>query len=118
MFQESLKRLVTETEGGLAALLMGFDGIAVDSHVGGLETSDIQTIGMEFSFILSQVRKATEILELGGVNELTIRADKLTVMIRVLSADYFLALAIKPEGNLGKGRYLLRTLGPRFQAEL
>ena len=31
MFQESLKRLVSETEGGLAGLLMGFDGIAVDT---------------------------------------------------------------------------------------
>ena len=118
MFQESLTRLVSETEGGLAGLLMGFDGIAVDTYVGNSMTTDIQTIGMEFSFILTQVRKAAEILELGAISEFTIRAEKLTVMIHVLSAEYFLALAIRPEGNLGKGRYLLRVLGPRFQAEL
>lgn len=118
MFQESLKRLVVETEGGLAGLLMGFDGISVDSYVGNSMPSDIQTVGMEFSFILSQVRKATEILELGGLTEFTIRAEKLTVIIRVLTPEYFLALAIQPDGNLGKGRYLLRILGPQFQAEL
>ncbi len=118
MFQESLKRLVQETDGGLAALLMGFDGIAVDSFVGNAMTSDMNTVGMEFSFILSQVRKATEILELGSVVELTIRAEKLTIMIRVMTPEYFLAIAIQPEGNLGKGRYLLRVLAPKFQAEL
>lgn len=118
MFQESLKRLVTETEGGVAGLLMGFDGIAVDSYVHTPNATDIQTVGMEFSFILSQVRKAAEILEIGALQEFTIRADTTTLIIRVLNAEYFLALTIAPEGNLGKGRYLLRVLGPRFQAEL
>lgn len=119
MFQEWLKRLVSETEGGIAGLLMGFDGIAVDSYAsptaGGL---DITTVGMEFSFILGQVRKAAEILEVGGVQEVTIRAANLTILIRVVTPEYFCALALKPEGNLGKGRYLLRVVGPKLQAEL
>ena len=31
---------------------------------------------------------------------------------------YFLALAITPEGNFGKGRYLMRTSAPKLIAEL
>jgi predicted regulator of Ras-like GTPase activity (Roadblock/LC7/MglB family) len=118
MFQESLKRLVTDTEGAVAGLLMGFDGIGVDSYSAPNAGVDITTVGMEFSFILTQVRKAAEILEVGGVQEIAIRAEHLTVLIRVISAEYFVALAIRPDGNFGKGRYLLRVIAPKLQAEI
>jgi predicted regulator of Ras-like GTPase activity (Roadblock/LC7/MglB family) len=118
MFQENLKRLVSETDGGIAGLLMGFDGIAVDSYSIPQSGVDINTVGMEFSFILTQVRKASEILEVGGINEVAIRCDNLTVIMRVVSKEYFIALALKPDGNLGKGRYLLRIVAPKMQGEL
>ena len=118
MFQENLKRLVAETEGGIAGLLMGFDGIAVDSYNAPGNPLDINTVGMEFSFILGQVRKASEILEVGGVNEVAIRCENLTIIMRVISKEYFLALAVKPDGNFGKGRYLLRTIAPKMHGDL
>jgi predicted regulator of Ras-like GTPase activity (Roadblock/LC7/MglB family) len=120
MFRDNLQKIVDNVDGGVAGLLMGFDGIAVESYTrppddGGL---DIQTVGMEFSFILTQVRKAAEILEVGSVREITIKAEQLVVIIRVLSDEYFVALALRPEGNLGKGRYLLRVVAPKMVAEL
>src|SRR5260221_14641714 len=118
MFQENLKRLVAGTEGAMAGLLMGFDGIQVDSYTTPEAEVDINTVGMEFSFILTQVRKAAEILEVGGPQEIAIRADKLTVLMRVISTDYFVALAVRPEGNYGKGRYLLRVIAPKLAAEM
>lgn len=118
MFRENLRRVVEQTEGGVAGLLMGFDGIAVDSYTREPEHLDIQTVGMEFSYILTQVRKAAEILEVGGVQEVTIRCEQVTILIRVLTADYFMALALQPQGNAGKGRYLLRVVAPKLQAEL
>jgi predicted regulator of Ras-like GTPase activity (Roadblock/LC7/MglB family) len=118
MFQENLKRLVDNTDGGVAGLLMGFDGIAVDSYTRPDGGVDIQTVGMEFSFILIQVKKAAEILEVGAVQEVAIRAGTVTILIRVISPEYFIALAIRPEGNFGKGRYLLRVVAPKLQAEL
>lgn len=118
MFQESLKRLVASTDGGVAGLLMGFDGIAVDSYTAPETAVDIQTVGMEFSFILTQVRKAAEILEVGAVKEIAIRAERLVLLIRILNPEYFVALAIRPEGNFGKGRYVLRLVAPELQAEL
>jgi predicted regulator of Ras-like GTPase activity (Roadblock/LC7/MglB family) len=119
MFQPHLKRLVEDTPGAVAGLLMGFDGIAVDTFaLPENGTPDITTVGMEFSFILTQVRKAAEILELGTVHEVSIRADRLTLLVRVVNTDYFVALAIRGEGNLGKGRYLLRVITPKLQAEV
>jgi predicted regulator of Ras-like GTPase activity (Roadblock/LC7/MglB family) len=118
MFQENLQKIVDNVGGGLAGLLMGFDGIAVESYTRDRDAMDIQTVGMEFSFILNQVRKAAEALEVGGIQEIAIRADKLSILIRVLNKDYFLALALGEGGNFGKGRYLLRTVAPKLQAEL
>ncbi len=118
MFQENLKQLVAGTEGSVAGLLMGFDGIAVESFTAPGSGVDINTVGMEFSFILTQVRKAAEILEVGGVQEIAIRCEKLTILMRVVSHDYFVAVAVKPEGNFGKGRYMLRVVAPKLQAEL
>jgi predicted regulator of Ras-like GTPase activity (Roadblock/LC7/MglB family) len=118
MFQENLKRVVADTEGAIAGLLMGFDGIAVDQYAAPDSGVDINTVGMEFSFILTQVRKAAEILEVGGVHEIAIRCEKLTILIRVVNAEYFVALAVRPDGNFGKGRYLLRMVAPKLQTEL
>jgi hypothetical protein len=36
----------------------------------------------------------------------------------VVSKEYFVALAIRPDGNFGKGRYLLRIVVPKMQADL
>jgi predicted regulator of Ras-like GTPase activity (Roadblock/LC7/MglB family) len=124
MFQENLQKIVDNVEGGLAGLLMGFDGIPVESYTRDLSAAaqpapmDIQTVGMEFSFILGQVRKAAEALEVGVVQEVAIRAEKLSIIIRVLNKDYFLALALGEGGNFGKGRFLLRCVAPRLQSEL
>ncbi len=118
MFKEPLQKIVDNVEGGIAGLVMGFDGIAVESYTREGHKMDINTVGMEFSFILSQLRKAAEILDVGGVTEIAIKAEKLTIVVRVLNADYFLALALGPDGNFGKGRYLMRVVAPRLQAEL
>lgn len=121
MFQAHLKRLVEGTEGGVAGLLMGFDGIAVDSYSApdaSGPAADVNTLGMEFSFILGQVKKAAEILEIGGVQEVTVRTERLTLLFRVVSAEYFVALALRAEGSFGKGRYLLRVVTPKLQAEV
>ena len=118
MFKEPLQKIVDNVEGGIAGLVMGFDGIAVDSYTREGHKVDINTVGMEFSFILTQVKKAAEILDIGGVHEISIKAEKLTIVIRVLSNEYFLAIALTPEGNYGKGRFLMRVMAPKLQAEL
>lgn len=118
MFRENLKRIVDETQGAVAGLLMGVDGIAVENYNKADAGLDIQTVGMEFSVILGQVRKATESLSAGEVQEIIIRTDRLTLVVSSVTKDYFLALAIAPEGNFGKGRYLLRVIGPKMRAEL
>lgn len=118
MFRQELERLVASCEGGVGAVLMGFDGIAVDVHVKPGAGVDVNTVTMELSYVLTQVRKAIDSLALGGLQELTVRAESLTIVMRVLTSEYFVGLVLLPDGNLGRGRYLLRVAAPRIQAEL
>jgi predicted regulator of Ras-like GTPase activity (Roadblock/LC7/MglB family) len=117
MFRDNLQQMVERVDGAVAGILMGFDGISVEMYARGGGT-DVQTVGMEFAHVLTQVRRATEALEVGGLRELMVRADNLIVLVHVLNNEYFVACAIRPEANSGKARYLLRMLAPQIQSEL
>lgn len=118
MFTEQLKKIVDGVDGGIGGLVMGLDGIAVDSYTKQGESLDINTIGMEFSFILTQIKKAGEILEVGGVDEVAIKAEQLTIVVRMLTHEYFVAVAMRADGNFGKCRFMMRVVSPRMTAEL
>jgi predicted regulator of Ras-like GTPase activity (Roadblock/LC7/MglB family) len=118
VFTKHLKKVVDNVDGGVGGLIMGLDGIPVETYVRQEQKVDINTIGMEFSFILTQVKKAAEILEVGDLEEISIKAEQLTVVIRMLSADYFLGVVISADGNFGKCRFLMRVTAPKLIAEL
>ena len=119
MFRDSLQGMVDRLAGGVAGILMGFDGIAVDAYTkSGEEALDIQTVGMELSHAVVQMRKATEQLEVGPLRELTLKTDNLVVLIYLITDEYFVACALKPQASFCKARYLMRLLAPQIQAEL
>ena len=120
MFQEVLKDVVDRTEGGVAGLVMGFDGIAVDSYVkpdSGVSL-EVENVGMEYSVILKEIRRAAEMLDAGTAREVAIQAEKLTTVIRLINEEYFVAVALTPDGNYGKARFLLRTGASKLAVEL
>jgi len=118
LFKQQLKRVVDNVDGSFAAVVMGLDGIPVESYVRLNDKIDINTVAMEFSFILTQVRKAADSLQVGMCEELTVKAQRLVLCVRMLNPQYFVATALSPEANLGKARYLLRLTGPSLTAEL
>jgi predicted regulator of Ras-like GTPase activity (Roadblock/LC7/MglB family) len=112
MFQAMLREVVEGTDGAIAGLLMGFDGITVDSYTrdeGTLGFEGLEALGSEYSQILGQIKQAVAALELGEAREVAVSAENMTTVIRLLNESYFIALAMAPTGNLGKGRYLLRV---------
>ncbi len=118
MFKDVLRDVVERTDGGVAGLLMGFDGIPVENYVKGDLAVDVETVGMEYSVILTQIIKAAKMLEAGEAREVSIQAENLTTVIRLLNKEYFVALTMTPKGNFGKGRFLLRTLTPKLLDDL
>src|ERR1044071_6477779 len=97
---------------------MGLDGIPVETYVRQSDKVDVTTVAMEFSFILGQVRKAGESLAVGNLEELSVKAQRLLLVCRMISPQYFVAIAIAPEGNFGKARFLARLATPSLVAAL
>lgn len=118
MFSETLKKVVDNVDGGIAAVIMGLDGIPVETYVRINDRVDVNTVAMEFSFILGQVRKAGDSLQVGTLEELSIRAQRLLLVCRMLTPQYFMAVAMVPDGNFGKCRYLMRLATPTLVAQL
>ena len=104
MFKPLLEKIVNGCTGAVAGCVMGFDGIAVDT-VSRDGTIDSQSLGAEFSFVLTQVKKAAQALEIGKLEEVVIRSDQLSYVVRILTDEYFVGLVVLPSGNLGKGRF-------------
>ena len=63
---------------------------------------------MEFAHLIAQARRTLQSLDAGALEEFTLRTDTLTLVVRVLTQEYFLACAVLPTGSLGKARYLMR----------
>ena len=119
MFQDLLKDVVSRTEGGLAALVMGLDGISVDAFIAeGDAPVEVENVGMEYSVILKEIKRAAELLDAGSAREVSIQAEKMTTVIRMINDDYFVAIALRPDGNYGKARFLLRMNAPKLASEL
>jgi predicted regulator of Ras-like GTPase activity (Roadblock/LC7/MglB family) len=118
MFAEALRKIVDHVDGGIAAVLMGLDGIPVETYVRQRDKLDVTTVAMEFSFILGQVRKAGDSLQVGGLEELTVKAQRLLLVCRMITPQYFVAVALAPEGNFGKARFLARMAQPSLFAAL
>jgi len=118
-FIDQLQAVVSQVDGALACSIMGFDGIAVETHqVANAGDLDLSTACVEFATILTQLKTAAEQLRAGTVSEVSINTEKVTAVMRPLSAEYFLVLALRPDGNFGKGRYALRVAAPKVRAEL
>lgn len=118
MFGEILQGIVEGTAGATGAVLMGYDGIAIDQHFRPSGGVDLSLIAVEYANVLKEIRKTAEILDTGLMEEVSVKTERLYVIIRTLSDDYFVALTLERDGNLGKGRYLLMREAPRLREAL
>lgn len=115
-FVDILRNLVDGIDGALGALVIGIDGIPVDQYSVSADT-DLQSMTVEYSTLLKEIEKGSQSARLGTTKEVTVVADNAMVMLRRLNEEYFLVLVIRPEGNFGKGRFLLRMAVPRLLKE-
>ena len=109
MFKESLQSIVENTDGSLGALIMGADGLSVErffTEEG--DAANLDVAAAEFTSLIRGAGKSGKDLDLGELRELVVSLGKATFVMRLFNKEYFAVLALKPDGNLGRGRYELR----------
>ena len=118
MFKEMLEAIIGRTEGSLGALIMGTDGIAVDKVLGEAgNDANLDIAAAEFTSLVRNAQRAGTDTGLGGVREIVISLEGAILIMRMLSKDYFIVLALDSNGNLGRGRFELRKVELKLSKE-
>jgi predicted regulator of Ras-like GTPase activity (Roadblock/LC7/MglB family) len=117
-FNDTLARIVGRIEGAVAAVILGIDGIPIDRYVDGLDPDlDIELMATEMTTLLRRSMRTASDTALGELHELVLAADRMTFLLRPITSDYFLLLALVPGGNVGRARYELRKAQMVLMAE-
>lgn len=123
MFRETLEQVGNSVTGSVSCSVMGFDGIAVDTwqpdaHAEKAAEIDLSSSLIEYGNLLGQLKNTALTLKSGAVAELSVNSEKLITIMRMVNQDYYVVLALTPDGNYGKGRYALRIAAPKLAKEL
>lgn len=118
-FRDSLQRVVESVPGAISAMIMGFDGIAIESFERESGGVDLPTLLIEYSGATQQLRQAAQQTpQVGHLTELTVSREGGTCVLRPLSDEYFLAVVMGPNAVVGKARFMMRMMAPQLRREL
>ncbi|NCO84120.1 MAG: hypothetical protein COZ31_04970 [Nitrospirae bacterium CG_4_10_14_3_um_filter_44_29] len=115
-FSEVLKETVGKVDGAVSAMIISSDGMPVEEYASE-KLINLEDLSAEASAMIKDIGNAAETLGLGEAKEFSIISDKCGIIMRKINKDYYLALIIKPDGNYGKGRFILKTTIPKIEKE-
>jgi len=111
-FRDTLRSIVESVEGSVGAVIMGYDGIAIDEHVREDCPFDVQILVVEYASVLKEIKKTVDVLKSGELEEVSIATGLCRVIVRAINDEFFIALVMSRDGNYGKGRYLVKREAP------
>jgi predicted regulator of Ras-like GTPase activity (Roadblock/LC7/MglB family) len=117
MFLEQLSRISDQIGGVLALSLVAKDGIPIES-VSSDPDLDIEVLAAE---LVAQARSITDNhrdLDVGEVQQLSVVTNRLTLIVSMVTRDYYLLLVLGPEGNYGRARFELRRARLALEGDL
>jgi len=117
-----LQQLSEACADAVAVLLLRDDGVpiaqSVKPDVARPPSATAESLGPQLAGVLLEVRRTAQVLEYGAMAEIEVSSDRLTLLVRAVGLRHYLALILAPDGNVGRGRFLLRTFAPRLAAVL
>lgn len=115
-FSAFLKDIVDKVDGALSASIIASDGIPVEEYA--VERFiNLEDLSAEASAMIRDINLAARNLKLGEAREFSIISERCGIIMRQINPDYYLAMVIRPDGNYGKARFLLKTTVPKIEPE-
>lgn len=109
MFKEPLKAIIERTDGSIGALIMGTDGIAVEKVLtDDARDANLDVAAAELTSLVRNAQRTGRDTGLGSLRELVVVLEEAIIIMRLFSREYFVVLAMRPDGNIGRGRFEMR----------
>ena len=117
-FADTLNNITERIEGCAAVIILGIDGIAIERQIKDVDPLlDIELIATEFTTLVRRNMRTAADAEMGEVHEMVFVTDLLTLVLRPITPEYFLMLALNPGGNVGRARFELRKAQLAMETE-
>jgi len=117
-FTESLAGIMDRIEGCAAVIILGIDGIPIERQVRDIDPGiDIDLIATEFTTLVRRSMRTAADTGLGDLREMVLAADLMSFLLRPITPEYFLLMALNPGGNVGRARYELRKAQLAMETE-
>ncbi len=115
-FKALLNRLLEDIPGALGAIIIDWEGEAVD-QVARIEEYDIKVLGAHKGIILNLLREALSRIDSGALEEVLIRTGENKTLIAPLNEDYYLVLTLGPEAIAGRAAFKMRRSVTELRSE-
>lgn len=115
--KENLKKIAEKVDDVRGVAIAAADGIIVEEYRAD-PSLDLTSIVAECGVLCTSAEKASQSVELGASQEMTIVTERATVLVKKINPEYFLLLVVASEKNFGKGRFLLRMEAATLVEEL
>ena len=107
-FAETLKDLLVRIRGAEMLMICGIDGMPVE-QTGATAIAAPEDLNAETSQLMRNISDACESLELGTAAEVMFKTEKCTVVLSAITPEYYFAAVLRPSGNVGQARFLLKS---------
>jgi predicted regulator of Ras-like GTPase activity (Roadblock/LC7/MglB family) len=107
-FKEVLRDVVESVPGTLAGIIIGKDGIILEHVTASTSGIDVELVGAEYAAMMMEVHKLASIFHFDNLKDITIVLEKITLIVHVISEEYYFILITLRGADIGKGRYRVR----------
>lgn len=116
--KEDLTVLMASVPGALGAILVDWEGEAVD-HVTGMDAYDLKVLGAYSGAILMNLRATVDRFDDDDLEELVVVTAGVRMIVRLVTRDYFLVFTgRKDEETLGRALLEVRRCALRLRDDI
>lgn len=115
-FIKTLRETVERVDGAVASVIIGSDGITVEGY-SSEPSINAEQLGAELSALIREMTMTSDSLGLGIAGEFSVAYEKYFLIVRRITDEYYITLVIKPQGNPGKGRFVLKNAVSKIEKE-
>lgn len=107
MFAVTLKDIANKLDDLECIMLVGTDGLPIEKVVR-KETLNVELLVAEFTTILRNTAQTASEVEAGALDELILLTERVIVLLKAITPEYFLMIILSEGANIGRARFELK----------